>query len=681
VRLSFKFFILIGVLLPLRAIHAQTVEWASEVLGVSSEKKVEFPVGSGKFLEHVYRAEQVLGKPNKCPATGDSPCAWLPENDPDQGPMEEWIKVGYARPMRIAQVGIAENFYPGAVEKVILFDDHDHARGTFSYTPASDGILAKVQHITFEKTPYPVGAVEVVLQPGLVPGPNEIDAIGISDSPTPIQADINVAPDVATIGRRENLGAAVNSPFDEVLPVISPDGKTLYVDRKNHPGNYSNNDNIWFSNQNADGNWQPLQNIGPTLNNGLGSFVASVTPDGNTLLLGGTYRSKGPDHFGLWLTHRTTSGWAYPKEVLVKDFYTKAKFVEFCLSNDGRTIILSLDRADSYGGKDLYVSFLQPDGTWSAPKDLGFQVNSAADEATPFLASDGRTLYFSSEGFPGYGDMDMFITRRLDDTWQNWTEPQNLGSQLNTPSWDAYYTVPASGEYAYFVSTENSFGMGDIFRVKLPSALKPKPVVLISGKVIDAKTGKPLNANIKYEILSNGKEVGGASTSPVTGVYKITLPSGENYGYRAEAPGYVPVSENLDLTKETEYRELERNLTLVPIEKGETVRLNNIFFETAKADLQQESFAELDRVVKLLEDNPTMEILISGHTDSTGSPALNKQLSEARAKAVQTYLIGKSVSAKRLQSKGFGDAKPIAPNSTDAGRQQNRRVEFTILKQ
>ena len=668
-RLVFpKIVILAGLLMPVLCV-AQTVEWASAVLDFSSQKG-----------DKQYSAQQVLGKPNKCPATGDSPCAWLPSNDPDQGTAEEWVKVGFAKPMKIVQVAIAENFYPGAVERVILYDDHDRERANFAYTPKPDGLTAKVQHVTFEQTNYPVAAVKIVLQPGLVPGPNEIDAIGISDDNTPVQAEINLAPNII-VEHRENLGSGINSQFDEVLPVISPDGKTLYVDRKNHPQNYGPSDNIWFSTQDRDGNWQPLQNIGPVLNNGYGSFVASVTPDGNTLLLGGSYRSKTPEHFGLWLTHRTAPGWSYPSEVLVRDFYTRAKFVEFCLSNDGRTIVLSLDRADSYGGKDLYVSFLQPDGSWSIPKDLGFEVNSAADEATPFLAADGKTLYFASEGFSGYGDMDMYITRRLDSSWQHWTEPENLGPQLNTPSWDAYYTVPASGEYAYFVSTENSYGMGDIFRVKLPAALRPKAVVLISGKVIDAKTGKPVNASIKYEILSNGKEVGGASTSPATGIYKITLPAGENYGYRAEAPGYVPVSENLNLTNATEYQELERNLKLVPIAKGETVRLNNIFFETAKADLRPESYAELDRVVKLLVDNPTMEIAISGHTDSIGSPIFNKQLSEARAKSVQAYLIGKNVNAKRLQAKGYGDMKPIASNSTEEGRQQNRRVEFTILKQ
>jgi outer membrane protein OmpA-like peptidoglycan-associated protein len=277
--------------------------------------------------------------------------------------------------------------------------------------------------------------------------------------------------------------------------------------------------------------------------------------------------------------------------------------------------------------------------------------------------------------------MDMYIARRLDESWTKWTEPQNLGPQINSESWDAYYTVTASGDYAYFVSTENSVGQGDIYRVKLPQALRPRPVVLLSGRVLDAKTHKPVNARIKYELLPSGREVGGALTNPTTGVYKITLPAGFTYGYRAEAPGYVPVSENLDLRSTEHYSEERRDLTLVPLEKGQTIRLNNIFFETAKAELRPESFAELDRVVDLLKSNPTMEIAITGHTDNVGTASMNRELSDARAKSVMSYLIEKGIAKKRLTAKGYGDSKPVASNDTEEGRQENRRVEFTITHQ
>lgn len=652
-------------------LFAQGVEWASSVVDFSSQHG-----------EQAYSAQQLLGRPNKCPATGDSPCAWASAADLDDGgEQEDYVVVRYATPLHVAQIGICENFYPGAVSKVVLHDVDGGTHTVYKATPKPAGLTARVLRIFGrKKTDYLVRDVEVVLQTGLVPGLNEIDAIGISESTTPIEAEINVVPD-AQVGPREHLDDNINSPYDEVLPVIAPDGKTLFVDRKNHPDNIGPNDNIWITTQDSTGHWQPLQNIGPALNNEFGTYAASVTPDGNTLLIGGTFTVDTSQRFGLWLTHRTADSWSKPEFVRIKDFYNNSKFQEFCLSSDGRTIVLSLDRTDSKGGRDLYVCFLQQDGTWSAPKNLGPGINTAAEEATPFLAADGRTLYFASEGYSGYGSMDMYIARRLDESWGKWSEPQNLGPQINSESWDAYYTVTASGEYAYFVSTLGSNGQGDIYRVKLPQALRPRPVVLLSGRVLDAKTGKPVNARIKYELLPGGREVGGAATNPTSGIYKISLPAGFTYGYRAEAPGYVPVSENLDLRSTEHYSEERRDLMLVPIEKGQTIRLNNIFFETGKAELRPESFAELDRIVDLLQVNRTMEIAISGHTDNVGTATLNRELSDARAKAVMAYLVQKGIQQKRLKAKGYGDAKPIADNSTEEGRQANRRVEFTITRQ
>ena len=302
-------------------------------------------------------------------------------------------------------------------------------------------------------------------------------------------------------------------------------------------------------------------------------------------------------------------------------------------------------------------------------------MNSAADEATPFMAADGVTLYYASEGFSGFGGMDMYFTRRLDSTWEHWSEPQNLGPGLNTPGWDGYYTIPASGDYAYFVSSENSLGEDDIFRVKLPESLRPKPVVLISGRVLDAKTQKPVRASIHYEILPSGQEVGSASSSPKKGDFEIVLPAGKSYGFRAEAPGYASVSQNLDLTKVYTYKELQQDLLLVPLEVGQTVRMNNIVFDFGKATLQPQSFAELDRVVELLKQNPKMIIAVNGHTDSIGTPEANKELS-----TVALYIESKGIQTTRLRVQGFGDTKPLVTNSTEDGRKQNRRVEFTILQ-
>ncbi|HEY6172775.1 MAG TPA: OmpA family protein [Candidatus Kapabacteria bacterium] len=657
-------------------LFAQEVQWATEVLSFSSELSTPR-----------YSVKQVLGRPDKCPASGDSPMAWAGKADRDYSNSEERIKVGFAKPMQIQQVAIAENYNPGSVSKVILTDVANKEYVIFEGEGAPVAAKSRVMNITFLKTAYKVKAVEIVLQVGRVPGQNQIDAIGISENKTPYKAEPNVAKGAKIEGKRENLGPGINSRYDEVLPVISPDGKTLYLDRKDHPQNYAFDrraaDNIWYSEIQPDGKWGVLRNIGQQLNGGWGNYTMSITPDGNTMLLGGVFdnRTYNTNQAPISFSRRESGGWGKPKRIQIDSFYNLNKFMEVCLANDGKTILLTLQRWDSHSERDLYVSFLRGDTTWSAPVNLGPTINTLAEEATPFLASDNKTLYFSSTGYSGYGTNDMYVSRRLDESWTKWSTPENLGPDFNTPNWDAYYTLTASGEYAYFVSYDESYGGGDIFRAKLPLALRPDPVVLVSGTVIDKKTGKPLEATIKYELLPGGKDVGEAHSSPTTGEYKIILPAGAMYGFRAEAKGYIAVNENLNLKKVTEYTEMKRDLELVPPEVGSVVRMNNIFFETGKAELKSESNAELDRLVDALKTSPAMELLIGGHTDNVGNDNTNKSLSDARARAVKTYLVGKGIKTDRLKTAGFGKSKPVATNDTDEGRQLNRRVEFTIMKQ
>ncbi|MDB5032877.1 MAG: flagellar motor protein MotB [Chlorobi bacterium] len=480
----------------------------------------------------------------------------------------------------------------------------------------------------------------------------------------------------------ENLGRNINSQLSEVAPIISPDGKTLYYTRDHGQNVFGQSyQDIWYSTIDSVGDWLPARRMDAPLNNDdYSSFVCSATPDGNTLLLGGAFVVNRTVQGGVFLTHRTDKGWSYPEKVQIKDFYTNGRYLNYFMANDGKTILMSLERKEGLGENDLYVSFLQNDGTWSAPLSLGKTINTTGMEASPFLAADGATLYFSSNGHGGYGGNDIFVTRRLDNTWQKWSKPENLGAIINSPEWDAYYTIPASGDYAYFVSHKSSLGLGDIMRIGLPESARPKPVVLVSGHVLDAKTGRPVAAQIFYEILPEGKEIGIARSGPTTGDYKITLPAGSRYAFRAEAPGYIPVNDNIDVTNLKEYKELTRDLKLVPIEVGQTVRLNNIFFDFAKTALRDESFPELNRMVTTLQANPAMVIEIAGHTDNVGSDESNVALSQNRAAAVESYLESKGIARSRMSVHGYGKTKPLATNDTEDGRQQNRRVEFTIIK-
>jgi outer membrane protein OmpA-like peptidoglycan-associated protein len=223
-------------------------------------------------------------------------------------------------------------------------------------------------------------------------------------------------------------------------------------------------------------------------------------------------------------------------------------------------------------------------------------------------------------------------------------------------------------------------GESDIVRVKLAEEVRPKPVVLISGKVYNAKTKEPMSANIEYENLADGSNAGVAVSSPANGEYRIVLPYGKNYGFMAYAEKFIAVSDNLDLTQVAEYKEIERDLYLVPLEVGSTIRLNNIFFDFGKATLRPESYPELDRLLGYMAQNSKMKIELSGHTDNVGSDDANLKLSDDRAKAVVEYLISKGVEVERVVAKGYGKTKPVGTNDTEEGRQLNRRVEFTILK-
>jgi outer membrane protein OmpA-like peptidoglycan-associated protein len=481
-------------------------------------------------------------------------------------------------------------------------------------------------------------------------------------------------------GEKENLGPNVNTQYEEVSPKISADGKTLHFGRKFSPenmGGLKDKEDIWES-KTVDGIiWSKSVNLGAPVNSSTTNNLIAVSTDNNTLLFHA--------NLGFSFMHRTATGWSALEDLGIR-FNNESDYLEGCLSSDSKAIVFVAKlKSNAYykpqdPERDIYVCLKQADGTWGPPIHTGKVLNTAKDEYSPFLSADSRTLYFATNGRPGYGDVDIFMSRRLSDDWKQWSAPVNLGLGINTVGFDAYYTQPASGEYGYLVSNIKSLGSTDIIRIKLPKAVKPDPVVLISGRVLNAKTQKPLASIIRFDDLSTGKEIGEARVNPRTGEYNIALPSGKNYGYHAAAPGYLSVNENLELIRLQEYSEMKKDLLLVPIAIGESIQLKNVFFVQSKWELKPESFPELDRLVKILKDNPTIEIEIGGHTDNQGLPAANLELSEKRVGAVRQYLISKGVPAKRLTGKGYGGSQPIAPSTTEENRQLNRRVEFKIVK-
>jgi OmpA-OmpF porin, OOP family len=403
------------------------------------------------------------------------------------------------------------------------------------------------------------------------------------------------------------------------------------------------------------------------------------------MVLGNKYLPNGKMLAGVSTSSNVGGVWSAPKAMNITNDYNFNEKANYFLTNNRQTLILSVEREDSQGDRDLYVSFLGADSVWSEPLNLGDVVNSANEESAPFLAADDKTLYYSSKGFSGYGGSDIYVSRRLDDTWTRWSEPENLGPEINSPLEDLFFNIPAQSEFAYYsrgVSETNT----DIFRVKLPIVRNPDPWVTVKGKIIDATTGKPVDAKIVYERLPDGKELGIAQTNPETGEYEIRLPGGHLYGVRAEAKDKISESQNLDLRNVTSDQTIEHKdfnldpIQLATVQENITINLNNVFFDFDKAVLKAESFPELDRIVTLMKDKTGMQIEITGHTDNTGPERYNLGLSERRAKAVVKYLTGKEIKADRISTKFFGETKPVESNDTVDGRRKNRRVEFKIVK-
>ncbi|RZK13251.1 MAG: hypothetical protein EOO43_18210, partial [Flavobacterium sp.] len=361
---------------------------------------------------------------------------------------------------------------------------------------------------------------------------------------------INLAANLSYNTPPENIGAGVNTAFGEITPVVTADGKGLYYTRNYSPenkGGASDYQDVYYS-AIQNGKWNKGNNIGFPINNDGPNAVSSVSPDGNTLLLMNTYDGRGAAlGMGLSMSYKTKEGWTIPKIVNVRNYYNKSTFNEYFLSSDNKVLLLALQRDDTYGTRDIYVSFLEGDGVWSTPKNLGPLLNTPGTELSPFLAADGVTLYFSSTGHPGYGKNDVFVSKRLDDSWINWSTPQNVGMPVNSKGVDGYYSIPASGEFAYYVSEQNSLGKTDIFRIRLPSAVKPNPVVLIYGKVLNSKTKEPIATGITYRDMDSDAESGIARSNPYDGSYKITLPYNKTYSFFAEKDGFYSVRDSIDV--------------------------------------------------------------------------------------------------------------------------------------
>ncbi len=659
---------------------AQNIQWAASVDFEYNQSQESLQTGS-----------MALGAPDALPSGIVHQNAFKLNQEGAFGT----LIVSYSQPQKANQIVIVENNIPGRIVEISLHDINGQKYVIYKNEAVTIPENHRTMIISIPETPYLVEKVELNLNTTQKKGWAQIDAIGIASgaSESKIEQELyglgqaNVQTALAFTTTKENLGPEINSPYIEAKPIISADGKTLYFTRQNHPDNTKgkkDDGDIYYSTWEND-RWSPAKNIGTPLNDELANGTTGVSPDGNTLLLINQYNTSGKAENGASISRRTKHGWSYPEKIEIREHVNKSNYADYFLANNGKVLLMAIQTNQSFGDQDLYVSFIQNDKTWSAPLNLGKTINTSRAEFSPFLAADNKTLYFASEGHRGLGGSDIFYTKRLDETWQNWSTPKNLGSAINTPMWDAYYAIDAAGKYAYFVSNSGSTAdikneSKDIYRIALSAEFKPEPVVLVSGKVYNEKTKEPISADIIFESLPTGENQGFANSNPDDGRYKIILTRGNNYGFMAKAKGFLAINENLDLSTIDEYTEIERDLYLVPIEVGAVVKMNNIFFEQSKAVLLTDSYPEIERLSDFLRENPSVEIELGGHTDNQGLAKLNLQLSQDRVDMVKSFLVERGIAAKRIETRAFGGSKPIASNHSPETRGLNRRVEIKILK-
>lgn len=488
----------------------------------------------------------------------------------------------------------------------------------------------------------------------------------------------------------ENLGSLINSSYGEISPYITPDGSKIFFIREDHPQNtlMGETQDVWWVKLQNDSVISQAKHLGFPFNTIENNSINFQSADGQLRMIKGVY-----DKFGQYLKSGysymtlTEEGWSDPIPMNIKKYskMAKGRYVGMCLAPSGNVMILSFSEKKGHERSELYISKRINDKKWTKP----VKINGTLDgDFAPFIAADNKTMYFSSYARGGYGNADIFVAKRLDETWLNWSTPVNLGDQINTKDWDAYFKVSPTGRYAFLVSSIG--GNSDLYRLPLFSKdtkkeaviveeAKPDPVIIVEGIVKDAESEKPLGANLAYINLANNNTEGIARSSVIDGAYKVVLPYGSNYSIGAKLEGYYSEDVNLDLSTVGEFTVIKKDILLRPIKADAVIRLNNIFFETGKATLLSTSQNELDRLITILNDNSGMIIEIRGHTDNQGGEALNQALSEDRAKSVVDYLVSKGIDKKRLSSKGFGEKSPTATNDTPEGRAINRRVEFKIV--
>ena len=511
---------------------------------------------------------------------------------------------------------------------------------------------------------------------------------------------------------------SINSTYDEFNPMLSPDGTTLYVTRRGHASNIAgviDQGDIWYARSTQEG-WTPLIHAGDVINHQGLNGVVGFSADGQRMYLLNYFDSDGNGggnlRQGISVSSLVGGEWTKPERLSIKFFQNNSSHLSATISKDEKILIISMASFTTEGNEDLYVSFKKENGEWTQPKGLGNTVNTFAEEWTPFLASDNRTLYFASNGFEGFGSRDIYMTKRNEGSWINWSTPVNLGETINTEGVELGFYVPLNSKEAYFSTTQNSEGMGDIFRYPLADQFLDRAddqtiivqvkendkslideesateMVVMNFEVIDARTERPISSDADV-VMTFGPDQEIFNTRSLEGSRQFmkAFEVGTQVQVNIKAEGYLDYNSTFEvkataIASGDEFGSAAERFMLTRKEVGTSMKIDNVLFMRGSASFSNAEVAEgeINKLIELMKNNPQMQIRLEGHTDNRGDARILKSLSEERVKTVRRYMVSQGVDKSRIDIVGYGGERPIAANDTPTSREINRRVEFVIIK-
>lgn len=470
-----------------------------------------------------------------------------------------------------------------------------------------------------------------------------------------------------------NMGAEINSVHRDYFPSVTADGSQLIFSR-----NINSNEDFFISSR-KDRSWSSPVPLSENINTSkFNEGAQSISPDGMYLFFTGCNRPDGLGRCDIYVSHKNGKNWGEPFNLgaPINSSYWES---QPAISPDGSTLYFVSNRPGGLGGYDIWKSTLKSDGYWTAPQNLGPEINTAYDEHTPFIHPDGKTLYFSSDGWPGMGSKDIFVSRA--DEKGQWEKPENMGYPINTFNEETGLIVTPDGINGLFSSNlKGGFGDMDIYQFKIPESKKPRPITYVKGIVTDKETKAFLEAKVQVVNLSTRKIEYSDYTSAATGDFLVVMPIGSNYAFNVSADGYVFYSENYQMDSTYVNKPFIIAVALDKLIIGKNMVMKNVFFDTNEYSLLPASLTELNTLKELLKNNAGLQIEIQGHTDNVGNDLENEKLSLQRAKAVYDFLVKDEIAPERLTFKGYGERNPVVPNDTEAQRKQNRRTSFIITK-